>query len=230
VVTFTARRSGGSLGGPVTVGYATSNGTAVAGVDYTATRGTLTFGPGEASKSFTVRVASDGVHEADETFQATLANAAGGAALGSPAGATVTIVNDDTAPSGPGTGTGTPPGGGPLPVLADTTPPTLKLAGKKVQRALKRKRIVLSARCSERCNLAVAVKVRIGKKRVVVRRAKLTAAAGAKKAIKLKLNKRQLAKLRKAMKHGKVKVVVAVTASDLAANKAKGSRKITVKR
>jgi Calx-beta domain len=232
VVTITAHRWGGSLGGPVTVDYATNDGTATAGSDYTATHGTLTFGPGEASKSFTVHVASDGVYEVGETFQVILANAGAGASLGSPAWATVTIADDNAAPSGTGggTGTGTSPGGGPVPILADTTPPTLKLTARKLQRALKAKRLVLSVRCSERSKLAVAVRVKIGKKRVVLRRAKLTAAAGKTKAIKLKLSKQQLAKLRKAMKHGKVKVVLAVTATDLAANKATGSRTVTVKR
>ena len=108
MVTITAKRSGGSLGGPVTVHYATSNGTATAGSDYTAASGTLTFGPGEAAKSFTVRVTSDPAHEGDETFQVTLSNAGGGASLGSPAGATVTIIDDDAAPAGPGTGTPRP--------------------------------------------------------------------------------------------------------------------------
>jgi hypothetical protein len=236
VVTITARRSGGSLGGPVTVAYATNNGTAIAGSDYTAKSGTLTFGPGEASKSFTVPVTSDAVREPDETFQVTLSGAGGGASLGSPAGATVTITNDDAAPSTPGTGTGsgpgtgTTPGGGPAPVLADTTAPALRLTAKKLQRALKTKRLKMSARCSEQCTLRVAVKVKIGKKRVVLRRKKLTLTAGTKKAIKLKLSKRQLAKLRKAMRHGKVRVVLAATATDLAANKATGLRRVTVKK
>ena len=97
MVTITVTRSGGSLGGPVTVDYATSDGTATAGSDYTAVNGTLTFGPGEAGKSFTVPVTSDSTHEGDETFQVTLSNAGGGASIGSPAGATVTITDDDAA-------------------------------------------------------------------------------------------------------------------------------------
>jgi hypothetical protein len=42
----------------VTVNYATEDGTALAGTDYTATGGTLTFGSGETSKTITVPVAS----------------------------------------------------------------------------------------------------------------------------------------------------------------------------
>ena len=108
VVTITVTRSGGSLGGPVTVDYATSDGTATAGSDYADASGTLTFGPGEASKSFTVPVTSDSAHEGDETFQVTLSNAGGGASLGSPAGATVTITDDDAAPAGPSSGPSAP--------------------------------------------------------------------------------------------------------------------------
>ena len=42
----------------VTVNYATENGTALAGTDYTATGGTLTFTPGQTSKTITVPVAA----------------------------------------------------------------------------------------------------------------------------------------------------------------------------
>ena len=233
-VTITATRSGGHLGGPVTVDYATSPGTATAGSDYTAARGTLTFGPGEATKSFTVHVTSDLAHEGNETFQVTLANARGGANLGSPAGATVTITDDDAAPAGPGTGTGTGTGTGPqgLPVLADTTAPKLTLAAKRIQRALKRKRLALSAGCDEGCNLAVVARVRIGKKKIVLRRAKASVTSGstAKVKISLKLSKKARVKLLKAMKRGKARVVLSVRATDAAGNRTSGSRKVTVKR
>ncbi|MFM9032973.1 MAG: Calx-beta domain-containing protein, partial [Mycobacterium sp.] len=80
----------------VTVGYGTDNGTAVAGQDYTAVSGALTFAAGETSKSITVDVLGDGVVEADETFSLSLASPSG-AALGAVYAATVTIVNDDSA-------------------------------------------------------------------------------------------------------------------------------------
>src|SRR4029079_19482490 len=86
LVTITATRSGGSLGGPVSVDYATSDGTATAGSEYAGAAGTLTLGPGETSKSFTVPVTSDSAHEGDEALQVALSNTAGGASLGSPAG------------------------------------------------------------------------------------------------------------------------------------------------
>jgi hypothetical protein len=222
VVTITARRSGGSLGGPVTVRYATINGTATAGSDYAATGGTLTFGRGEAAKSFTVHLTSDTTHEGDETFQITLSNAGGGANLGSPAGATVTISDDDARPA-----TGPPRT---IPAVSDKIAPKLTLAAKKLQRALKRKRFALSARCNERCKLTVVAKVRIGTKKVVLGRAKVTAPSNKKVKIKLKLSKKARAKLRKAMKRGKAKVVLSVTATDAAGNRTTGSRRVTVKR
>ena len=223
VVTITARRPGGSLGGPVTVHYATSDGTARASSDYTAVNGTLTFGPGEAAKSFTVHVANDSAHEGNETFQVALSNAGAGASLGSPAGASVTIADDDAA----GTGTGTPPV---TPPAADRSAPQLTLTAKKIQRALKTKRLKLSARCNERCALAAVAKIRIGSKRVVVRRAKVTAASGTTTKIKLKLSRKARGKLRKAMKHGRNKVTVSVRATDAAGNTTAASRRVKVKR
>jgi hypothetical protein len=222
-VKITVKRVGGSLGGPVTVNYATGNGTATAGSDYAAASGTLTFGPGVAEKSFTVPVTNDSAHEGDERFQVTLSNAGGGASSGSPAAATVTIADDDVAR----TGTGNPPV---TPPAADRTAPQLTLAAKKIQRALKRKRLKLSARCDEGCKLAAVARVRIGKKRVVLRRAKTTAASGATTKLNLKLSKKARGKLRKAIRRGKAKVVVSVRATDAAGNTIVVSRKIIVKR
>lgn len=59
---------------PVTVAYAAANGTATAGSDYQAASGTLTFAPGETSKTITVRVNGDRLAEPDETFVVNLSN------------------------------------------------------------------------------------------------------------------------------------------------------------
>ncbi len=59
---------------PVTVDYATSDGTAQAGQDYVAASGTLTFRPGETGKSVAVRVLKDGHDEGEERMTLTLSN------------------------------------------------------------------------------------------------------------------------------------------------------------
>ncbi|WP_425069245.1 Calx-beta domain-containing protein [Reyranella sp.] len=86
--------------GPVTVDYATSNGSAKAGLDYTAQTGTLTFAAGETSKVINVQVTGDTAIEANETLKLTL-SAPTGATIRD-GGAIGTIVNDDsTTPSLP---------------------------------------------------------------------------------------------------------------------------------
>src|SRR5688500_6579881 len=52
----------------MTVPYATANATALAGSDYTASSGTLTFAPGETSKSVTVATIDDAAVESSEYF------------------------------------------------------------------------------------------------------------------------------------------------------------------
>jgi hypothetical protein len=61
----------------VTVDWATANGTATAGSDYTAAGGTLTFEPGETSKTVTVEVLGDTLTEGNETFNVNLSGASG---------------------------------------------------------------------------------------------------------------------------------------------------------
>ena len=61
----------------VTVQYATSNGTATAGTDYANTSGTLTFLPGETSKTISVVVFGDTVMEGNESFVVSLSSPSG---------------------------------------------------------------------------------------------------------------------------------------------------------
>ena len=61
----------------VTVDYATSDGTADAGDDYTAKSGTLSFSAGTTSKTISVSIADDIENETDETFTVRLSNASG---------------------------------------------------------------------------------------------------------------------------------------------------------
>lgn len=80
---------------PITVSYATADGTATAGQDYEATAGTITFSAGQTSKTVKVAVTGDTVVESDEAFTVTLSNPSG--ATISRATATGTIRNDDVA-------------------------------------------------------------------------------------------------------------------------------------
>lgn len=72
--TFTVSLSAPPLQ-PVTVHYATSNGTASAGSDYQAASGTLTFAPGETSKTINVLINGDRVAEPNEAFAVNLSGA-----------------------------------------------------------------------------------------------------------------------------------------------------------
>ena len=63
--------------GTVAVAYATADGTATAGEDYTARKGQLTFDPGETEKTVRVPVLDDVVDEGEETFTLRLLNASG---------------------------------------------------------------------------------------------------------------------------------------------------------
>jgi hypothetical protein len=87
--TLTVTRAGAN-GGTATVAFATADGSAKAGKDYTAKSGTVTFGPGETTKRIEIPVTSDPVREGDETYTVALSNASG-AALAAPRTATVTI-------------------------------------------------------------------------------------------------------------------------------------------
>jgi hypothetical protein len=62
---------------PVTVNYATEDGTAFAGSEYTATSGTITFAPGITSKTILVPTLDDRTPEASKTFTVTLSNPEG---------------------------------------------------------------------------------------------------------------------------------------------------------
>ena len=82
----------------VTVDYATSDGTATAGSDYTSTSGTLDFAAGETSKTVSVPVLDDAIDDGGETFTLTLSNPSGGNAYLADATATGTIENSDPMP------------------------------------------------------------------------------------------------------------------------------------
>src|SRR5688500_3890543 len=90
--TFTVQLSAAAAS-TVSVNFATANGTAAAGSDYTATSGTLVFNPGETTRSVTVVVNGDRARVGDETFTVNLSGATG-ATIFDASGAGV-ILNDD---------------------------------------------------------------------------------------------------------------------------------------
>jgi hypothetical protein len=95
-VMLTVQRTGGSSGA-ATVNYATQDGTAVAGTNYTAQTGTLTWTAGDAtSKTFTVALSST-AFTGSKSLSITLSNVAG-ATLGGIASATVTITGSGAVP------------------------------------------------------------------------------------------------------------------------------------
>ena len=81
----------------VAVDYRTRDGSAAAGADYTAARGTLTFAAGESTKTVEVAVLDDAHDEGEETFTLALSNASG--AWLENAEATGTIENADLMPA-----------------------------------------------------------------------------------------------------------------------------------
>jgi alpha-tubulin suppressor-like RCC1 family protein len=84
-----------SSSGEIGVDYETVNGTASAGADYESASGTLTFHEGEVSKTFSVPILDDSLAEAEEAVKLVLGNPTGGAVLGSPSTAILTIEDDD---------------------------------------------------------------------------------------------------------------------------------------
>ncbi|MCI0690404.1 IPT/TIG domain-containing protein [candidate division KSB1 bacterium] len=94
VFTITLSAASGHV---VTVDYATADSTAIAGRDYLAASGTLTFSPGTTTQTIAVVVNGEALDEPNETFFVNLSN---------PANATIadnqgqgTIIDDDSSPS-----------------------------------------------------------------------------------------------------------------------------------
>ena len=94
-MTFTLTLSAASTQ-PVTVTWATSNGTAAAGRDYVRAAGTVTFSPGQTAQTLRVAVLGDRLREANETFRVTLSNAVGAKLSDTAWRAIGTILDDDT--------------------------------------------------------------------------------------------------------------------------------------
>jgi chitinase len=89
----------GDISGSISVDYATADGTAKAGSDYTAVSGTLNFAPNELSKFVNVPILNDNLFEnGNETFTLNLSAPTGGAVLASPSTTLITIFDNDSKP------------------------------------------------------------------------------------------------------------------------------------
>jgi hypothetical protein len=96
-ITVSVERQGGSTGA-AQVNYATSDGTAIAGADYTVTSGTLAFADGETSQSFEVFINDDATFEGSENLNLLLSEPFG-VTLGDPSSSVITIADDDDPPA-----------------------------------------------------------------------------------------------------------------------------------
>ncbi|WP_261779654.1 Calx-beta domain-containing protein [Microcystis aeruginosa] len=94
---ITLTRTNGS-DGEVSVILTPSNGSAIAGDDYTNTPITVTFANGETSKIVTIPINNDTIYEPTETVNLTISNPTGGATLGTQQTATLTIIDNDAVP------------------------------------------------------------------------------------------------------------------------------------
>ncbi len=93
------QRTGGAIG-TVTVNFSTANFTAIAGSDYTATNGTLTFLNGESNQVFLVPITDDATPECNESLRLSLSSPTGGAVLIGQTNATLEIFDNDLTPAG----------------------------------------------------------------------------------------------------------------------------------
>ena len=83
--------------GEVTVQYATSDGSATAGSDYSEASGIITFPDGDTGdRTFVIPILDEAFVEGDETVKITLSNPGGNAGLGDPASAFLIIKGNDT--------------------------------------------------------------------------------------------------------------------------------------
>lgn len=102
-VTLSATRQGNSTG-PISVDFATADGSATGGADYIPIAGTLSWADGDMGvQSITVPIIDDSIVEPDENFFITLMNPQGQAELGVPNIATIQIVGDLVDVPEPGT-------------------------------------------------------------------------------------------------------------------------------
>lgn len=95
-VTIAIKRLG-NASSPISVNFATSDGTASSVTDYTTATGTLNLAANETIKTFNVPIIDDLYVEGSENLTVTLSNPSTGVFLGAPFTVPVTIIDNDTA-------------------------------------------------------------------------------------------------------------------------------------
>lgn len=109
---LTVRRSYDATG-PLSVAFASADGTAVAGTDYDAVSGTLTWAADDVDdRTISVTIHGDTVDEAARTFTVALSSPSDGNVLGLAPVTTVSLTNDDAPPGSGGGDDGGGDGGG----------------------------------------------------------------------------------------------------------------------
>lgn len=93
-IVLTIQRVNGSSGA-AGISYATANGTATAGADYTSASGSLAFTDGQVSQTISIPILNDFYVEPGETFTVTLSKPTNDAFLGTTTTITVTITDQD---------------------------------------------------------------------------------------------------------------------------------------
>jgi len=96
-LTLTVQRMGGTVGN-LSVDYSTTDGTAIAGQDYTAASGTLNFTAGETTKTIQIPILDDATTETNETFTVALRNNTSPETVGAPSTVFVTLLDRATTP------------------------------------------------------------------------------------------------------------------------------------
>ncbi|HEX4733752.1 MAG TPA: Calx-beta domain-containing protein [Thermoleophilaceae bacterium] len=241
----------GNIPSEVDVDYATADGSALAGVNYTAVSDTLQFvaGEGDIVESFDVPVMADG-QLGDKSFTAALSNATGGGVIVDPSTATVTILNTDSAPAGGQTGGGSVAGSG---STGSGTPGTQEVLGARVtgcgltvkaskkQRLLKQKGLKLQVRTTKACKISLSAVIKQLKSKKGARSAKaltfkgknasLTLQPGKAKTVQVKFTKKTLAAIKKALlARKKLVATVVVTSKDSASKATRKTLRITIRR
>jgi plastocyanin len=126
-----------------------------------------------------------------------------------------------------------PPVAAPLrPSLRDVAPPASRLEAAGTQRALRRRAIVVTGRCSEDCMVAVAATITVpGARALKLVGPRRSIRAGAGVTLTLRLSGRTLAAVRRAMARGaRVSARVTLSATDAAGNASVATRRVRLAR